>query len=276
MGSHETRFYQRLFEEVRVDSVDKATEEAFARLFVANLGLPIEIVRYAWRLSDLDGDGFLDDAEFCIAAHLMWGWMLGLELPRTVPPSLVVPSKQVLALLREIPLRRVQRVFISYRWDTPNAKGMAVLVRDLLRDKLRYAHVFLDIDLLSGDIASRIQKELSECDGFVPILTKGCYDRCVSDGASDAVRQEVEMALQARAKGKMVVVALLDKAGFNASQYVTTAQAKGLQEPNPAVILPQSMDGILTVAQEHSVTFVHEYPEAWMRSLHMALQDWRI
>jgi hypothetical protein len=36
------------------------------------------------------------------------------------------------------------------------------------------------------------------------------------------------------------------------------------------------MDGIVGIAKEQSVDYIHEYPEAWMRSLHMALQNWRV
>ena len=113
----------------------------------------LQAVRFAWNACDLDEDGYLDDAEFFIAHHLLWRWFLGAEFPNPLPAELAPKSKRELALFREIPFRIVHRVFISYRWDSPNAKGMAILVRDALKH-LRYDYVFLDIDNLSGDVVS--------------------------------------------------------------------------------------------------------------------------
>ena len=248
--------YRRLFDECCAGRESShVSQQQFAALFIGSLGLPIGPVRYCFHLSDLDGDNFLDLAEYAIAHHLMLEWLKGHSMPAVVPPQIVPLSKQKVAVLREIPLRRVTRVFISYRWDTPNAKGWSVLVRDALLH-LGYKFVFLDIDMLSGSAGSAVASVIATCHALVPLWTKGCYDRCLGpSGASDAVRIEVETALEK----KLVVVPVIDGGndGFFSSGYNKS--------------LPPSMMPVLGYIGS---VYVHEYPEVWIRKLHRLLQGW--
>jgi hypothetical protein len=248
--------YRRLFDECSYEHEgNHVSQDDFAAFFVGNLGLPIEPVRYCFHLSDLDGDNFLDLAEYAIAHHLMLEWLKGHKMPSVVPSQIVPLSKQKVANLRELPLRRVKRVFISYRWDTPNAKGWSVLVRDALLH-LDYEFVFLDIDMLSGSAGETVAAKIATCDALVPLWTKGCYDRCLGpSGATDAVRIEVETALE----NKLIIVPVIDAGtdGFNSSGYSDK--------------LPPSM---MPVLGYDGSMYVHEYPEVWIRKLHRLLQGW--
>ncbi|XP_005751432.1 EH domain-containing protein 2-like isoform X2 [Pundamilia nyererei] len=56
--------------------------------------LPNSVLAHIWRLSDVDGDGMLDDEEFALAVHLIEEKVEGHWLPRELPPHLVPPSKR--------------------------------------------------------------------------------------------------------------------------------------------------------------------------------------
>lgn len=56
--------------------------------------LPNSVLAHIWRLSDVDGDGMLDNEEFALAAHLIEGKLEGHWLPRELPSHLVPPSKR--------------------------------------------------------------------------------------------------------------------------------------------------------------------------------------
>ncbi|EGD82719.1 hypothetical protein PTSG_03370 [Salpingoeca rosetta] len=47
-----------------------------------------------WNLSDIDGDGYLDLDEFCVAMHLCHKAMAGESVPDALPRLLVPPSKR--------------------------------------------------------------------------------------------------------------------------------------------------------------------------------------
>jgi hypothetical protein len=248
--------YRRIFDECSYDCNGSCvSQESFSNFFIGNLGLPIGPIRYCFHLSDLDGDKFLDLAEYTIAHHLILEWLKGHTMPLVVPSQIVPLSKQTIAIQRELPLRRVTRVFISYRWETPNAKGWSVLVRNALLH-LGYEFVFLDIDMLSGSAGSTVASVIKTCHALVPLWTKGCYDRCIGpSGTSDAVRIEVETALE----NKLVVVPIIDAGidGFFSSGYSKS--------------LPESMKPVLGYIGS---IYVHEYPEVWIRKLHRLLQGW--
>lgn len=57
--------------------------------------LPSSVLAHIWRLSDVDGDGKLDDEEFALAVHLIEGKLEGHWLPRELPSHLVPPSKRL-------------------------------------------------------------------------------------------------------------------------------------------------------------------------------------
>ncbi|KAM9317851.1 EH domain-containing protein 2-like [Pholidichthys leucotaenia] len=57
--------------------------------------LPNSVLAHIWRLSDVDGDGMLDNEEFALAVHLIEGKLEGYWLPRELPSHLVPPSKRL-------------------------------------------------------------------------------------------------------------------------------------------------------------------------------------
>lgn len=57
--------------------------------------LPSSVLAQVWRLSDVDGDGMLDNEEFALAVHLIEGKLEGHWLPRELPSHLVPPSKRL-------------------------------------------------------------------------------------------------------------------------------------------------------------------------------------
>lgn len=64
------------------------------RAWMRSTLLPNSVLAQIWRLSDVDGDGMLDDEEFALAVHLIEGKMEGHWLPRELPSHLVPPSKR--------------------------------------------------------------------------------------------------------------------------------------------------------------------------------------
>lgn len=64
------------------------------REWMTNTLLPSSVLAHIWRLSDVDGDGMLDNEEFALAVHLIEGKLEGYWLPRELPSHLVPPSKR--------------------------------------------------------------------------------------------------------------------------------------------------------------------------------------
>ncbi|KAK2816474.1 hypothetical protein Q7C36_022745 [Tachysurus vachellii] len=56
--------------------------------------LPNSVLNRVWKLSDVDGDGMLDDEEFALASHLIEVKLEGFGLPAKLPADLVPPSKR--------------------------------------------------------------------------------------------------------------------------------------------------------------------------------------
>lgn len=63
--------------------------------------LPNSVLAHIWRLSDVDGDGMLDNEEFALAVHLLEGKLEGYFLPPQLPSHLVPPSKRIGAASQE-------------------------------------------------------------------------------------------------------------------------------------------------------------------------------
>ena len=49
-------------------------------------------VHQVWTLADADGDGLLDEAEFCLAMYLIDHKLSGHDLPASLPPHLRPPG----------------------------------------------------------------------------------------------------------------------------------------------------------------------------------------
>ena len=60
-------------------------------------GLPKEVLRSVWELSDLDKDGLLDMDEFSVAMYLCRQSQSGFPIPSALPADVVPPSKRYLA-----------------------------------------------------------------------------------------------------------------------------------------------------------------------------------
>ena len=67
--------------------------------------LPNSVLRRVWALSDIDQDGMLDRDEFAVAMFLIDHKLDGNDIPDTLPPKLIPPSKA--ALFRRNPTRSV-------------------------------------------------------------------------------------------------------------------------------------------------------------------------
>ncbi|XP_061594224.1 epidermal growth factor receptor substrate 15 isoform X2 [Cololabis saira] len=59
-----------------------------------NSKLPVDILGRVWELSDLDRDGMLDKDEFSVAMYLVYRALEGENVPMSLPPPLVPPSKR--------------------------------------------------------------------------------------------------------------------------------------------------------------------------------------
>ncbi|XP_010868821.3 EH domain-containing protein 2 [Esox lucius] len=66
-----------------------------AKEWMVSTHLPNSVLGHIWKLSDVDGDGLLDDEEFALAFHLIEGKLEGYGLPGQLPAHLVPPSKRL-------------------------------------------------------------------------------------------------------------------------------------------------------------------------------------
>lgn len=57
-------------------------------------GLPVDVLRQVWNLSDIDRDGHLDHDEFAVAMHLARESTSGKTLPAALPVELIPPCKR--------------------------------------------------------------------------------------------------------------------------------------------------------------------------------------
>ncbi|XP_070072451.1 EH domain-containing protein 1 isoform X2 [Drosophila takahashii] len=74
--------------------VDGKISGATAKQELIKSKLPNSVLSKIWKLSDVDGDGFLDADEFALALHLINVKLEGCELPTVLPEHLVPPSKR--------------------------------------------------------------------------------------------------------------------------------------------------------------------------------------
>ncbi|KAH8375950.1 hypothetical protein KR200_010754 [Drosophila serrata] len=74
--------------------VDGKISGATAKQELIKSKLPNSVLSKIWKLSDVDGDGFLDSDEFALALHLINVKLEGCELPTVLPEHLVPPSKR--------------------------------------------------------------------------------------------------------------------------------------------------------------------------------------
>ena len=85
-----------------------------------------------------------------------------------------------------------KRIFISYRRDT--GSPMARMIHDRLKFE-RGLDCFLDVEKLSaGNFHENIEREISNSDIFILVLSKNALDRC--SNKLDNVRQEIETAMR--------------------------------------------------------------------------------
>jgi hypothetical protein len=149
-------------------------------------------------------------------------------------------------------IRRVNSVFISYRWTTQvsDSRALAKTLKAELEGRFRL-RVFLDVDgLEDGSILDQLPKLVSSHDAFVPIWAPRCYDRCL-ENERDAVRVEVETALAS----KRIIVPFFTEEWFK----------------HPAPALPPSMAVILGF---NGVEHKHAYGAACFDLLHERIQGW--
>ncbi|XP_018802767.1 PREDICTED: EH domain-containing protein 3 isoform X1 [Bactrocera latifrons] len=74
--------------------VDGRISGATAKQELIKSKLPNSVLSKIWKLSDVDGDGFLDSDEFALALHLINVKLEGNELPNVLPEHLVPPAKR--------------------------------------------------------------------------------------------------------------------------------------------------------------------------------------
>ena len=63
---------------------------------LATSGLPSNIVSHIFNLADIERKNRLSLDEFCVAMHLVYKKLAGVDLPMQLPPELVPPAKRVL------------------------------------------------------------------------------------------------------------------------------------------------------------------------------------
>merc|ERR1712241_1292879 len=63
---------------------------AQARGFMMQSGLPPMVLAQVWGLADMNGDGQMDFNEFSIACKLITNKLKGFEVPKTLPPSILI------------------------------------------------------------------------------------------------------------------------------------------------------------------------------------------
>ncbi|KAL3702512.1 hypothetical protein R1sor_020534 [Riccia sorocarpa] len=87
MSESDAQRYTRVFSEVDRDRDGKITGEEARDLFLS-WGLPREVLKQVWDLSDQDMDSMLSLREFCTALYLMERYREGRPLPPVLPTGL--------------------------------------------------------------------------------------------------------------------------------------------------------------------------------------------
>ncbi|BFG42478.1 hypothetical protein CerSpe_287520 [Prunus speciosa] len=88
MTQTDAQKYSNIFVKVDTDRDGKITGEQARDLFL-KWGLPREVLKQVWDLSDQDNDSMLSLREFCVALYLMERYREGRPLPAALPSSVV-------------------------------------------------------------------------------------------------------------------------------------------------------------------------------------------
>ncbi|KAL6217921.1 hypothetical protein ACLB2K_011138 [Fragaria x ananassa] len=88
MAQTDVQKYSNIFVKVDTDRDGKITGEQARDLFL-KWGLPREVLKQVWDLSDQDNDSMLSLKEFCIALYLMERYREGRPLPAALPSSVL-------------------------------------------------------------------------------------------------------------------------------------------------------------------------------------------
>lgn len=65
-------------------------------------------------LSDRDADGKLDINEFAIAMHLIELKIKGFDIPKTLPPAMVMPAAAIIPGMPTFPVALAGNFFLSH------------------------------------------------------------------------------------------------------------------------------------------------------------------
>ncbi|KAL2649255.1 hypothetical protein R1flu_017383 [Riccia fluitans] len=93
MTEADAQRYTRVFAEVDIDRDGKITGEEARDLFLS-WGLPREVLKQVWDLSDQDVDSMLSLREFCTALYLMERYREGRPLPPVLPTGFHYEDRQ--------------------------------------------------------------------------------------------------------------------------------------------------------------------------------------
>ncbi|XP_034226996.1 epidermal growth factor receptor substrate 15-like 1 isoform X1 [Prunus dulcis] len=88
MIQNDAQKYSNIFVKVDTDRDGKITGEQARDLFL-KWGLPREVLKQVWDLSDQDNDSMLSLREFCVALYLMERYREGRPLPAALPNSVM-------------------------------------------------------------------------------------------------------------------------------------------------------------------------------------------
>ncbi|CAL9022999.1 unnamed protein product [Prunus brigantina] len=88
MTQNDAQKYSNIFVKVDTDRDGKITGEQARDLFL-KWGLPREVLKQVWDLSDQDNDSMLSLREFCVALYLMERYREGRPLPAALPNSVM-------------------------------------------------------------------------------------------------------------------------------------------------------------------------------------------
>jgi len=94
ISKKEKKKYKEMFK-IADSNHDGFIDGVEAKQFFLNCGLSKKNLSLIWRLSDLDQDSKLNLDEFRIAMHFVMCSLKGIEIPGTLPPSLIPKKKKL-------------------------------------------------------------------------------------------------------------------------------------------------------------------------------------
>merc|ERR1712141_348686 len=97
-----------------------------AKNFMMQSGLPPMVLAQVWGLADVNGDGQMDFNEFSIACKLITNKLKGLELPKTLPPSMLTAfgGMQPNPMMQQAGMMRGGQMGMGMMPQTSMAPGM--------------------------------------------------------------------------------------------------------------------------------------------------------